>query len=160
MKFLKEYFDLIKSYFYKFYRKREDIPMNILFYRYNSICEPDIIAAFTELGHTVKTIDVEITNKDIDGKEVVEIVSSALLSEHFDGVFSINYYPVISAVCNIFKTLYISWTVDSPVVELLSDTVKNPYNRIFLFDYAQYQDLSPYNPDCIFYLPLAANCRR
>lgn len=28
-----------------------------------------------------------------------------------------------------------------------------------MFDYAQYQDLSPYNPDCIFYLPLATNCR-
>lgn len=53
-----------------------------------------------------------------------------------------------------------SRTVDSPVMELLSDTVASEYNRIFLFDREQYMDLLPYNPDNIFYLPLATNCSR
>ena len=37
--------------------------MNILFYRYGSICEPDIIAGFEELGNHVSEITLEIYNK-------------------------------------------------------------------------------------------------
>jgi spore maturation protein CgeB len=47
--------------------------------------------------------------------------------------------------------------VDCPVFELYSDSLKNAWNRIFLFDYAQYQEFQPKNPDRIFYLPLAAD---
>ena len=131
--------------------------MNFLFYRYNSVCEPYIIESLQKLGHTIKTIDTEITYKDIAAEKIIEIVSNSLITEHFDAVISVNYYPVLSEICRIFKLRYISWTVDSPVLELLSDTVSNDCNRIFLFDYQQYLDLSPYNPDHIFYLPLATN---
>ena len=41
-------------------------------------------------------------------------------------------------------------------MELYSDAIKNPCNRIFLFDHAQYQEFAPKNPNCIFYLPLAS----
>lgn len=131
--------------------------MNFLFYRYNSVCEPYMIESLQQLGHSIKTIDTEITYKDIPPKKIIEIVSNALLSEHFDAVISVNYYPVLSEICRIFKLRYISWTVASPVLELLSDTVVNDCNRIFLFDYQQYLDLASYNPGHIFYLPLATN---
>lgn len=131
--------------------------MNFLFYRYNSICEPYMINSLQSLGHTIKTIDTEITWKNVPARKVVEIVSDILLQESFDGLISVNYYPVLSEICRIFKLRYLSWTVDSPVLELLSDTISNEYNRLFLFDYQQYQDLVMYNPDNIFYLPLATN---
>ena len=38
--------------------------MRILFYRYGSICEPDIITAFKELGNEVHEITEEIYNKN------------------------------------------------------------------------------------------------
>lgn len=116
-----------------------------------------MIKSLQSLGHTLKTIDTEITWKDVPPEQVIDIVSNALLSEHFDGLISVNYYPVLSEICRIFKLRYISWTVDSPVLELLSDTISNEYNRIFLFDYQQYQDLLPYNSNHIFYLPLATD---
>ena len=131
--------------------------MNFLFYRYNSICEPYMINSLQSLGHTIKTIDTEITWKNVPARKVVEIVSDILLQESFDGLISVNYYPVLSEICRIFKLRYLSWTVDSPVLELLSDTISNEYNRLFLFDYQQYQDLVMYNPNNIFYLPLATN---
>ena len=37
--------------------------MNILFYRYGSICEPDLIEAFREYGLNVVEDRTEITNK-------------------------------------------------------------------------------------------------
>jgi len=75
-------------------------------------------------------------------------------------VFSINFFPVVSEVCNIFHIPYVCWVVDSPVMELYSHSVRNSWNRIFLFDYALYEEFSPENPQGIFYLPLGAEYER
>jgi len=133
--------------------------MKILFYRYGSICEPDIIEGFEELGHTVSQITHEITNKNILFGDSLRIVSQYLLEHPHDCVFTINFFPVISQVCNIFKIPYICWSVDSPVMELFSKSIQNPYNRIFLFDYAQYQEIEPLNPGHVFHFPLAVNVK-
>ena len=88
--------------------------MKILVYRYGSICEPDIMEAMEHLGHEVSSINLEITNKNISAQEVIKHVSEALLGTHFDAIFSINFYPVLSEFCNIMKLPYVCWTVDSP----------------------------------------------
>lgn len=134
--------------------------MNILFYRYGSICEPDIIQSLKELGNNIDEITVEIYNKDFTPSEGVRLLTDTLFAHSYDFIFSINFYPFISEVCNIFHLRYICWTVDSPIAELYSSAICNPWNRIFLFDRAQYNTFHPYNPDCIFYLPLASNPSR
>lgn len=134
--------------------------MNILFYRYGSICEPDIIEGFQELGNTVYEITIEITEKNLPFEQRIQILNKALLARSYDFVFSINFYPFVSEVCNIHKLLYICWTVDCPVMDLLSYSLENKYNRIFLFDKAQYDDVYHRNPECIFHLPLATNPTR
>lgn len=131
--------------------------MNILFYRYNSICERDIIKAFETLGHHVHIIDLEVSRKDVTPKETLTLVHNELQKHSYDFVFSINYYPVISEVCNIHHIRYVCWVVDSPVLELFSHSISNPWNRIFLFDSALVSDFAKYNPDCIFYMPLACD---
>ena len=45
----------------------QEEPMNILFHRYGSICEPDIMEAFQSLNFTVIEEDLEISQKSIDG---------------------------------------------------------------------------------------------
>ena len=52
--------------------------MNILFYRYNSICEPDIIAIMQRLGHTVTEITEEMRNKELDARGQMNLVSAEL----------------------------------------------------------------------------------
>ncbi len=131
--------------------------MNLLFYRYGSICEPDVIAGFQELGHTVREITVEITNKTLPPQEAIQIVSHALFEHPADFVFSINFFPFLSEVCNIFKIPYLCWSVDSPVMELFSSSITHPWNRVFLFDRAQYEEIAPLNPGHVFHLPLAVN---
>lgn len=131
--------------------------MKLLFYRYGSICEPDVIQGFRELGHTVLEITEEITNKTIAPSDAVRLLSNKLLEEPADFVFSLNFYPFISEVCNIFKLPYLCWTVDSPVLELFATSVTHSCNRIFLFDRAQYEEISPLNPEHVFHLPLAVN---
>ncbi len=134
--------------------------MRILFYRYGSICEPDLLETFQKFGYEVHTIELEITNKEVSPQETISVVSDALLAKEYQAVFSINYFPVLSSVCNIFHIRYISWTVDSPVMELYSNTLKNPWNRTFLFDYTDFQTFHPRNPACIFHLPLGVNVER
>ena len=44
-------------------------------------------------------------------------------------------------------------------MELYATSIKNPYNRVFIFDRVLYEEISPLNPDCIFYLPLGTNVK-
>ena len=134
--------------------------MNILFYRYNSICEPDVIAVMKRLGHTVTEITEEMRNKELGARGQMNLVSAALKKQESQMVFSINFFPVVSEVCNIFHIPYVCWIVDSPVMELYSHSVRNGWNRIFLFDYALYEEFRPENPKGIFYLPLGADYAR
>lgn len=134
--------------------------MKILVYRYGSICEPDVIQAFQELGLTVLEETTEITNKRLSSAERLLLVESFLKSEQLLFVFSINFYPVLAEICHIYKTRYLCWTVDSPVPELFSDSICHDTNHIFLFDRAQYEYFAPYNPEHIHYLPLASCTRR
>ena len=131
--------------------------MNILFYRYNSICEPDIIAIMQRLGHTVTEITEEMRNKELDARGQMNLVSAELKKQESQIVFSINFFPVVSEVCNIFHIPYVCWIVDSPVMELYSHSIRNNWNRIFLFDYALYEEFRGENPKGIFYLPLGAD---
>lgn len=134
--------------------------MNILFYRYNSICEPDIIAVMKRLGHTVTEITEEMRNKELDARGQMNLVSAELKKQESQIVFSINFFPVVSEVCNIFHIPYVCWIVDSPVMELYSYSIRNNWNRIFLFDYALYEEFRNENPKGIFYLPLGADYER
>ncbi len=134
--------------------------MNILFYRYNSICEPDIIAIMKRLGHTVTEITEEMRNKELGARGQMNLVSAALKKQESQIVFSINFFPVVSEVCNIFHIPYVCWIVDSPVMELYSHSIRNGWNRIFMFDYALYEEFHSENPKGIFYLPLGADYTR
>lgn len=134
--------------------------MRFLFYRYNNICEPDMIEALTELGHSIDTIELEMENKDPEPRAVLETIHAAFGSKAYDALFSVNFYPLLSRICEAFKVRYISWTTDCPVDELFSTELKNPVNRTFCFDYAQYERAHAINPDRVFYMPLATNVAR
>ena len=81
--------------------------MNLLFYRYGSICEPDIIEGFRELGNQVTEITLEIYNKNLGPLEGLTALKNELFAHSYDFVFSINYYPFISEICNIFQIRYL-----------------------------------------------------
>lgn len=134
--------------------------MEILIYRYNSICEPDIIQVFESFGITVHREEMEMTDKQVTPSRCAGKITEWILSHKLSFIFSINFYPAISYACSRFKVPYVCWSVDSPVPELFSNALKNDWNRIFLFDKAQYEFFHPYNPGHIYYLPLATNAKR
>ena len=131
--------------------------MKVLLYRYGSICEPDLIDGLKELGHDIIEVTEEIYNKDLTLSEIAKLVSTTLLSKPCDLVFTINFFPSISEVCRIMKIPYISWIVDSPVMELFAKPIQNECNYVFLFDKEQYREIAPLNPGHVFHFPLAVN---
>ncbi|MBQ7954127.1 MAG: glycosyltransferase [Lachnospiraceae bacterium] len=134
--------------------------MNILFYRYGSICEPDVLVVFQKMGFIVHQCDLEISQKNLTTEQRLNAVASILCEHPIHFVFSINFYPLLSEVCEKLGLLYVCWSVDCPVLELFSNSVRNSCNRIFLFDYNQYLSIHPQNPENVFYLPLATNVNR
>lgn len=89
-------------------------------------------------------------SRDIQIKEAAELIGAALP----DYVFSYNYFPAISDICQEKGVRYISWIYDSPYMNLYSYTVVNPVNRIFVFDYGVYSEFERNNIATVFYLPL------
>ena len=139
---------------------KRDKVMNILIHRYNSICEPDFIEAFKSLGIEVIEDSAEMTDKNIPIEKKIAALGEMILTHHPMFVFSINFFPYISMVCEKLGVMYVCVSVDCPVVELFSEQIRNKCNRVFLFDYAQYMDIHDENPDCIFYMPLGVNVSR
>lgn len=134
--------------------------MEILFYRYNSICEPDLIESFEKLGITVVEDRTQITEKNVSGERLVDEVAEILRNHSFIFVFSVNFFPALSEICELMQVPYIAWTVDVPIQELFSKSLENKCNRVFMFDKSQYLYFKDRNPEGIFYLPLATNTAR
>ena len=134
--------------------------MNIIIHRYNSICEPDFIDAFKSLGIDVIEDCAEMTDKNLPLDTRVATLTELVLVNHPMFVFTINFFPYISMICERLGVVYACVSVDCPVVELYSTMIRNKCNRIFLFDYQQYLDIHDENPECIFHMPLGVNIQR
>lgn len=129
---------------------------SILICCYQSICEPDVIQGFQKNGYQVD----EFTEcmEDVDGDiRYLQMLFEKVKNNTYDFIFSINFFPVISKLCNALHLPYVCWVVDCPLITLYSEEVFGEYNRIFIFDQAMYEYFQKRNPSCIFHLPLAVN---
>lgn len=134
--------------------------MTVVFFRYHNICEPDIIDTLRSFHIEVKEISSESAGEHASVASRVEFISRTITAVRPVFVFSINFFPVIAEICHIHNIPYLCWTVDSPILELFSQSIRHSTNRIFMFDRAQYEYFRGFNPDCMFHLPLAANTER
>lgn len=133
--------------------------MKILFCRWNIVGEQDVLEGMKSCGYEVEIFHKIPTSVDYD-VEYMKQVSDLVMKGGYKYVFSLNFVPVISRVCNIFEIPYISWSVDCPEIMLFSKTLSLPYNYIFLFDKDMVQKFSCRNPGHVFYMPLGANVER
>lgn len=135
--------------------------MKVLFYCYDSIVEQHIIDCFKAADLEVVQDTRNVREKNVPATQIVEDMSGWLKKEQFLFVFSINFFPDVSNVCEIYGVPYVCWTVDSPFIQLFSPALKNKCNRIFFFDKAQYETFGrPLGSTNGYYLPLAGNVAR
>lgn len=126
--------------------------MKVLYLEWNSFGNEDMYEIFGKLGHVV--IQLPFSDRPQDQKEVTERMMAKLDKENCDMVYSFNYFPFVSECCKSLGISYVSWVYDSPYLNLYSYTVPNPCNYIFIFDYAQYEELWSNGIRTVYYLPM------
>lgn len=83
-----------------------------------------------------------------------------LEKKDWDIVFSLDYYPSISLICNKMNKLYVSWNTEPPFSNLYSSTVINQTNLIFVADKWVADNFKREGIENIFYLPEGVNLQR
>lgn len=133
--------------------------MKILMLEWKSFGNDDILSAFQELGHTVKTIP--FSNKEVHHNEETEAALVTQIKEFApDFVFTFNYFPIVSLACKKADMRYVAWIYDNPYVLLYSYTIIYPGNYVFVFDKELYLEFHSAGITTVHYMPLAANTDR
>lgn len=138
--------------------------MKILFTQWDCYGCQDIKNAFIEEGHMLAEFPLDVFG--FQGEELLHDLATEarlcgmLQKEVPDLVFSVDYFPVISKVCQEEGIRYISYSYDCPHVLLYSETVKNPCNTVYVFDKATYLEFRAMGIQTVHHLPLAADTER
>ena len=133
--------------------------MNILVYRWNSYNYIDIIATFQSIGHQVDVIEQELESYDEDEVFAARL-HGILQQKNYDFVFTVNYFAMISGVCQQMGIKYISWSCDSPLLSMYHKNVFLDCNYFFLFDKTNYLEFKGMGVKHIWHLPLAVDTNR
>ncbi len=135
--------------------------MKIAYVEWGAFGSGDMRAAFLEEGHSLAlflfSAAYEKRGHDV---ETEGRLRAFLHIEAPDLVFSLNYFPVVSRVCQQEGVRYLSWTYDCPCYLLYSVTIKNPCNVAYVFDKELYREFQQAGIRTVRYLPLAANTSR
>ena len=133
--------------------------MKVLFAEWSSIGKNDLKAAFIAEGHSLVCFPL-IIHDGLPVLETADRLCAILNKEVPDIVFSVDYFPVISEVCQKEDIRYISWIYDSPCRELCSVTIVNPCNTVYIFDKTLYREFCHAGITTVRYMPMAANVER
>lgn len=133
--------------------------MNILVYRWKAYNYIDVIQTFRALGYAVEELEYHLDNYDED-PVFFELLRKRLMSGNYDFVFSMNYFGVVSDVCQSCGVKYVSWTCDSPLISMYHESVFNDCNYIFCFDESNYLEFQEKGCTHIWHLPLAVDTAR
>lgn len=126
----------------------------LLVYKWGSLSEPLLCRAMKDLGWDCVEYARQMTNYHADAlfaREFMECI-------HTNGiqmVFSYDYFPLISMICEINKIPYVAWIYDCPLYTLQSKTLTGKYNYIFCFDRVYAERLKAIGAVHCYHYPLA-----
>lgn len=122
--------------------------------------QTDIMAALDRMNIAYKNVMYKLKNLSEDAyfeKRIRELLSQ----KDYDGVFSVNYFPVLADICKAENIPYLSWSYDSPLnIPNIEDTLGYQTNFVFFFDYAECEKYWKKGYENIYHLPLAVDTRR
>ena len=133
--------------------------MRILVYKWKAYIYADILETFTELGYEYITVERDLDHYDEHAgfeAELAEIVQR----EQCEMIFSVNYFALITTVCQKLMIPYVVWTCDNPLISMYHKNVFAPCNYFFTFDQTNYLEFQGMGVEHIWYLPLAVNTKR
>ena len=131
----------------------------ILMYRWKAYNYKDIKYTFIKLGYEVEEVYQDLLNYDVD-EAFAEKLKDIIRKEVYEFLFTVNYFPLISNVCQEMGLLYVCWSCDNPLISMYHQSVFNDVNRIFLFDLTNVEEFTGMGADHIYHLPLAVDTER
>lgn len=132
----------------------------ILFFEWNAFMQNDVERCLSNMP------DIEVTYisyefRDLDEDPYFRLrFPEKLLADSYDAVFSLNFFPVLSDICNQYHIKYISWVYDAPMNIRRVKSLANSCNIVNVFDRGQYNDLIARGYTTIRHLPLAVDNNR
>ena len=139
--------------------------MRILYYDWDEFNGADCRDAMKRLGHQVDAMRLNLQGFDLT-PEIEKVFRGKFDKKddsgkrYYDLVYSFDYYPNISEVCQKYDVPYISWVFDCPHYTLDSHTLKNPVNHVYVFDKLLYEGMKSKGIETINYSPLGVNAER
>lgn len=131
----------------------------ILLYRWGSLSEPGLEKVFKKNKIEYCTFIKKVKDYHADAKFAAEFLQ-VLHGEKVQAVFSYDYFPIISMLCEMNHIPYISWIYDCPMYTLYSKTITNEMNYILCFDEKYSMYLQQLGAKHCIHFPLAADSER
>lgn len=134
--------------------------MKILVYEWNSYLQYDIYAILKEKQVCFEIFSWMFRDKNED-EEFERWFKGTISISEFDILFSINYWPLLSKMCQLSGVKYVAWCYDNPLnVERIEETISNTVNLVFLFDRVQFLKYKNAGIDTVYHMPLGVNRTR
>lgn len=135
--------------------------MKILYYDWDEFNGEDCRDAMRRLGHQVDTVRLELKGFDVTPE--MESTLRYLINKsengkrYYDFLYSFDYFPNLSVVCQKYGMPYVSWVFDCPHYTLDSYTANNDVNKIYVFDKMLCRYMQDKGVKTIDYSPLGVN---
>lgn len=129
--------------------------MKLLFYKWNSFMNEGVESGLKQLNIVYDTFFFQLKDWEKDA-EFIELFTNKVKECVYDVVFSINYVPMISDICEIIGIQYVAWVYDSPIHIKGISSLKNTCNKIYFFDRGQVEKYQRMGIEAR-YMPLAVD---
>lgn len=111
----------------------------ILYFQWHSFMNAGMERALQKMGVVYDTFFYAFEDWEEDDS-FCENFEQKLISDKYEKVFSVNYSPLISKVCECHQIQYISWVYDCPIHIRNLETLRNKCNTIYFFDRIQAEE--------------------
>lgn len=128
----------------------------LLFYKWGSVCEPVLEKVIKKKNMEYTVFSQKVKDYHADSEFALNFLN-VIHREKIRVVFSYDYFPIISMLCEMNHIPYISWIYDCPMYTLFSHTIKNSVNYIYCFDRNYAIRLQQMGASHCIHLPLAGD---
>lgn len=134
--------------------------MKLLLYHWNSYYQYDLYEILKHAGVSYDIFEWKFRDKNEDEQFIAWFCNNIDLKE-YDALFSVNYYPLLSRLCEGNHVKYLAWCYDNPLnVEHIEKTLENLCNYVFVFDKIQCANYKKQGFDTVHYQTLGVNKER
>lgn len=128
--------------------------MRVLIYHWGALGDNAFVESMRSIGMECILFSRKMEDYHADGEYAKEMLS-LIHEKRVEAVFSYDYFPLISMLCDMNHIPYVSWIYDCPMNTLMSGTLGNKYNYIFCFDAWYTERLRELGAKHIYHFPLA-----